>query len=439
MQTQCKRYYTVEYSKREAVAQQRVEQAVLGPAESDKALARPAMRHPLLVLGGAVVGLIVGNGPMLQFTFGVFLTSLTGAFGANRQTISTALFAGLVANGLTVPLFGRLVDRFGIARVTYPAVILAAAAIASLGLVKTSSTGFILLYAAAGLAWGGQTPLPYARAVVAAFGRRRGLALGIAMAGVGLGSAFVPILAERFIALSGWRQAYALLGLMTLALGIPAVWLIGSFRAGTAAQGVSFPGLSARASAATPAFWLMAGAFFLVTVVASGTTAHLVPLITDTGIARPVAARALGIAGLALIVGRVVGGWLLDRLFAPHVAVGFFLLLLGGVLILLGSASLPAAFAAAALIGLGLGGEVDLIAYLVSRYFGLRAFGQIYGWLFAIFMFGGGSGPLVMGTVYTHTGSYNAALWLFVGALLIACLLISRLGTYVFATDLAHQ
>jgi MFS family permease len=120
-------------------------------------------------------------------------------------------------------------------------------------------------------------------------------------------------------------------------------------------------------------------------------------------------------------------GFFLDRFFGPHVALAFVILPAIGVLTLLGSADLSLTTIGAVLVGLGMGAEVDLIGYLQSRYFGLRAFGQIYGYLFAAFTVGTGLGPFVMGAAYAATGSYRPALMVFVGLLACAAWLLLRL------------
>jgi MFS family permease len=120
---------------------------------------------------------------------------------------------------------------------------------------------------------------------------------------------------------------------------------------------------------------------------------------------------------------------LLDHLFAPHVAAVFFAgAALGIGLLWLGTT--PVAFAGAFLVGLGLGAEVDLIAYLISRYFALRDFGKVYSSAFAAFALAGALGPLLMGANFDRTGSYRSALVTFLAATLVAAVLMTRLGPY---------
>src|SRR4051812_44538537 len=114
------------------------------------------------VVLGAVLGLMVGNGPIMQFTFGVFLLPVAQALGTDRGTISLALLLGLFFTGLMTPVAGHLVDRYGVRKVAIPSIIVFAAGIAATGFFPTTVTAFIIIYALTGIAAAGQTPLPYA-------------------------------------------------------------------------------------------------------------------------------------------------------------------------------------------------------------------------------------------------------------------------------------
>jgi len=161
-----------------------------------------------------------------------------------------------------------------------------------------------------------------------------------------------------------------------------------------------------------------------------GCLMHLVPLLTDHGVSPQNAALAASLLGAALLLGRVGAGYLLDRFFASAVALCFFCGATLGFVLLWGGATGELVFAAAFLVGLGMGAEGDIIAYLVSRYFGLRAFGEIYGYAFAAFTLGGVVGPLLMGMGFDATGSYRLVLGVFVVTSLIAAGLMTRLGPY---------
>jgi predicted MFS family arabinose efflux permease len=152
--------------------------------------------------------------------------------------------------------------------------------------------------------------------------------------------------------------------------------------------------------------------------------------MSDRAVPARDAGFALSAAGIALIAGRLIAGFALDYLFAPYVAIIFFAPPLLGIAILLTTSSTIASVSATVLVEIGRGAEVDLIAYLQSRYLGVRSFGGIYGDFLALFMVGSGIGPSTMGKTFAHCGTYVAALLAFCGGLLGACLTMLSLGPY---------
>ena len=398
----------------------------------------PELKSRWWIVWASVVGLLVGNGPIMQFTFGTLLPPVTREFGWSRGTVSSAMVIGLWVTGLATPVVGRLVDRFGIRAVALPAIVLFSLATASVACVPASPAAFTALYALMGLGAAGQTPLIYAKAISSRFDDRRGLALGIAMAGVGLGAALVPQFAQALIKVVGWRGAYAGLGALTFVLAFPAVALFIGRPAEThevhsrKVPNIGAPGLTGPEALRTARFWLPAASFFVVAGTTGGVVSHLVPLLTDRGIAPQTATGMVGIAGVALIGGRLFAGFLLDRIHAPYVAAAFFLTPLAGIIVLLSTLRPEAAALGAVLVGIGLGAEVDLIAFLLSRYLGMRSFGEIYGYLFAIFVLGAGLGPFAMGVSFDRTGSYKLMLVCYAFALALAILPMLRLGVYAY-------
>jgi predicted MFS family arabinose efflux permease len=398
---------------------------------------RLGFTNPWWVVVGAVSGLCVCNGPVLGFTFGVFLKPIMADMGWQRSTASFALSFGGVCSALMVPVLGRMMDRWGIRRVALPGLVVYAILLSLVGRSPASLPVFILLFAAAEGASAVQTPLGYAKAIAAWFDRRRGLALGIAMSGVGLGGFVMPQLAQELIDRVGWRGAYPVLALLTLAVAFPvvALWIRepqpGEGERRAPVVKADLPGLTSRAAVGTHRFWLMGAAFFLVAIAINGTVGHVVPLLTDHGISAETAAAVMGIFGLATMTGRLLAGYLVDRIFAPLVATVFFLAPIVG-LVLLASATgvLPAI--GVILLGLGLGTEIDLIAFLVSRYFGQRAFGEIYGYCFMIFGLGSSCGRFLGGFVFDLAGSYDPGLIGAALALIAAVSLINLLGPYPY-------
>jgi predicted MFS family arabinose efflux permease len=277
--------------------------------------------------------------------------------------------------------------------------------------------------------------LPYAKAITAWFDRQRGLALGIAMSGVGIGAALVPQVADLLVKMLGWREAYVVLGILTWLVAFPLVlFFVKEPSHSSTQENVRMsPAIGDDIGVALrkKEFWLIAIAVLLVVTAINGTIAHLVALLTDRGMAHEVATRMLIAVGLSTILGRLVAGYLLDRVFAPYLAAVIFLVpLLGMLAIWTGAASPVFAILVATSLGFSLGAEVDVIGYLVGRYFGLRRYGQIYGYMFAVFTVGTGAGPYLMGLSFDVTHSYAAALGLFSAMLLVSSVMIAMLDPY---------
>jgi len=197
-------------------------------------------------------------------------------------------------------------------------------------------------------------------------------------------------------------------------------------------EGVELIGVTAGEALRSWIFWGLAIAFFLDVIAINGTLTHIVPLLTDRGIPRQVATAALSGTGFALIFGRILSGWCLDRLWGPYVAIAFFVLPMIGIAILISGAEGIAPFLGAIACGLGIGAEIDLMAFFTSRYFGLRDYAKLYGTMFGIFALGVGIGPAVSGASFDRFHSYTPAFVIFVIMLAVGCFIFLRLGPYPF-------
>ncbi len=386
-----------------------------------------AFRNPWWIVFGSVLGLIVGNVTILQFSTSVLMKPIMAEFGWTRTVPSAAVALGSLFAAIATPFVGRMIDRRGIKAVTLTAITLFALATAAMSVAPAIPFVFLGMFALLGLCSSGQAPLPYAKSIAAAFDHRRGLALGVAMTGVGLGAVLIPYLSQTFLEHFGWRGSFVALGITVFAIAFPAVALFLREPTGTPAGNgaisrAMLPGLEARDVIRTREFWILSFVFVCIPIVANGIIFHLVALLTDHGIAPERAVSVFAVIGPSLIVGRLLCGYLLDRFFAPRVAVAFIIMPAIGVLTLLASSDPKLIALGAVLVGLGLGAEVDLIGYLQSRYFGLRAFGQVYGYLFAIFTVGTGIGPFLMGATYDAAGSYRPVLIGFFVVLVAAAL-----------------
>ena len=396
------------------------------------------------VVGGTVVGLASGWSALF-FTFGTFIRPLEEAFGWQRAQISVGFSIVSLTAVVVSPLLGMLVDKYGARRVLLPSA-------AMLGLVIASGYGltaniwhFYLIWFGVAFLGAGTSPLTYSRLIVKWFDKRRGLALGIGLAGVGIGSAVLPQIVQNVTASYSWREAYLSLGAIVLIVSLPILYKLvrddpNEFglgpdgevlqQSGSRASQKTLPGFTAREATRHSAFWLMIGLFAMVGLITAAIIAHLIPLMIDRGASPAQAATAQSLLGISLIFGRVLAGYLMDRFFAPRVAVAFLLgPLVGLALLATGVAGVPV-FIASILVGLATGAEFDVMSYLTSRYFGLRSFGQLYGYFFSVFQLGAASGPILMGYVFDVSGEYVSALWILVGATALACLFAGLIGAY---------
>ena len=271
----------------------------------------------------------------------------------------------------------------------------------------------------------------YSRAVSTWFTAKRGTALAWVVAGVGVGSMVFPKLAQRVIDAQGWRSAYVVLGLIILALGVPLTALFVCERPVTKTDlRVTPSGSAVRTGLRSRAFWLLVAVLFLSSIAVNGAITHLSAILTDRGLSAGDAALALSVLGGASLLGRLITGPLLDRYFGPRIS---FLLLAGvsgGILLLSWTNSVMIGLLAAALIGLGLGGEADITPYLLTRYFGLGPFSTLYGFTWTAYAIAGAVGPVLMGKVFDLTGSYTSLLGILSAQTLFSGMLALLLPAY---------
>jgi len=399
-------------------------------------------RNRWWVVAGSVIGLMVSGGPVNIFTFGVFLRAVTEDLHIGRGAFASAMLATNWISAASGPFLGWLLDRYGARRVLLIGSVLFAIATAMQAYITSSLLVIYLLFACKSLMSSGLSPVSYAAAVSKWFDRRRGLALGVALAGVGLGTSIVPPIVATLIAHYGWRFAYVGLGLVVLVLGgLSALLFIREPDPQERVQErVAMPHL---ASGALPGydfvavlkggrFWALAFAFLLGVVALNGTLTQIVAMLTDRGVPLQIATRDLAVSGIAAIVGRITSGWCVDRYHGPYVAVGFFILPMIGTLCFASGAGEPWPIMGALLCGAALGGEIDLMGFFVSRYFGLKSYGKIFGTMFGIFAGSTGVGPFISGLSFDFWHSYVPAFALYEVALVVGCLVFLPLGPYPF-------
>ena len=373
-------------------------------------------------VAASTVGLTFSLGTLLLYTFGVFVRPLTDEFGWTRTQLAGALAASQYTFALAAPFWGGLIDRFGPRAVVLPSVVCMALLVGSLGLLG-SLQQYYLTFILASFCAGGATPIGYAAVLVRKFERRLGLALGLALMGVGLGATLLPPLSATLTADYGWRAAYVWLGVLTFVFTVPAALV--------ATRGVGRPTRAQRSADRLPVlplitsrpFVLICIIFLLLGTTSIGMLTSIVPLMIGHGFTPQAAAKLAGLTGLAAIAGRGGIGWVLDRVHPPLVVAAMALAACGAFLLAAYGSSPASGYAMALLLGGIVGAEVDFTAFFVRRYFSQAVFGRLYGVAFGVFLIGSGTGPVLASASFDYFGSYRPGELLFAAAALVVVLL----------------
>jgi len=398
------------------------------------------------VVFATMVGLATGIASINLFAIGIFQGPITAEFGWTQTEYALVTLVGTIVTVVSSLYIGKLFDRQGVRRWALLGIVLFAAALISLYWLTPNLLHFYLVFALIPLIGAGTSSVAYSRVVAAWFDRRRGQAFGAALAGIGIGGAVLSSVSQFLIDEVGWRGAYAGLGVLTLLVTLPLVfWKLRDSPAdvglgldgGPLQQQADIPaappvklGYTAAESRRSARFWTMFAAFVLLAFALGGVLIPLVPILRARGIDPAQAAALQGALGLALIVGRAFAGFLMDRFFAPYVAASILIFPIFGVTLLALDASTTTALIAAVCIGLAAGAELDVIAVLITRYFGNIAYAENYGWQYAAWTFGSGTAVIATNKVFDTLGTHTPALWLYVALFAISGVMIARLGRY---------
>lgn len=401
------------------------------------------------VVFAVMTGLATGIASINLFAIGIFQGPITQEFGWSQTEYSFVIMVGTIVTVVSSLYIGKLFDRDGVRRWAIVCIVLLALALMSLYWLTPNLWHFYAVFALVPLIGAGTSSVAYSRVVARWFDRRRGQAFGAALAGIGIGGAVLSSATQYLIGAVGWRGAYVGLGLLSLAFTLPLI--LWKLRDNPADVGLGPDGERADAASATtdavveppplvgysaaqtrrqPRFWQMLFAFLLLSFGIGGVMIPLFPILRAVGVPPEDAAAVLGALGLALIVGRAFAGFLMDRMFAPYVASAILIFPIIGVSLLATGAQGSLAVLAAVCIGLAAGAELDVIAVLITRYFGNLAYAENYGWQYAAWTLGSGSAVLVTNMVYDRFGTHTPALWMYVGFFVVSAVLVLRMGPY---------
>lgn len=378
----------------------------------------------------SLVALMFGPSTVAFLSFGLFIHPIETEFGWTRFQVSLATTIASFTLAAVSPIQGILVDRYGPRHViltSIPLFGLGVSALYFLPPVPWIYYGVWILLPILGM---GIFPMSYLRAASAWFERRLGLSIGIVNAGLGLGGTVIPFIVAFLIGHYGWRGAYLGLGLIVLVVTLPIAFLFVRDNPSakkrevlhTAGHSWTFS-----EAASTIPFRLLSLAFFLLGVVTTALTVHQVPLLIDAGISTARITAVLSVYGVFVILGRFFTGFVLDYLPAALI---LSVISFGGAtayLVYGMGVNNVVVFPCAALLGMVLGAEFDVLGYMLKRYFGIASFGKIYGAIFAIFQLGAGFGTAALPYSRQIFGGYGPGLIAFSATALVVSALMIRL------------
>ena len=404
---------------------------MVGPTEREL-----AQRWPLIM--ATCMGIISSSFVLPYYSIGALLTPVTEEFGWSRAQFQAAILFSSGLGALTSPLIGWLNDKYGPRRVALPSMIGLSLGLLTASQIQGDLWMLFLAYGMMALLGAGTIPVTWTRAIATSFFKRRGLALGLALTGTGICASVAPHYTVWLTDQFGWRGAYVGLALVPLFLAWPMLYFLfrpldahsQSDEQGPETTAALERGLTLGEAVRGYRFWVLLLSILFAYQGFSGIGPNLLPSLTDDGFSREQAASVQSVFGLSIIVGRVVVGYLVDRLWAPGVAAFCLAIPAAGAAMLHGSQTFETAALAAFLIGFAAGAELDLMAFLAARYFGLAHYAKIYSILYATLAVCSGTAPMIFASVYDSTGSYDLGYSVAAALFLVSVVLILLLGRY---------
>ncbi|MCB2072183.1 MAG: MFS transporter [Novosphingobium sp.] len=391
----------------------------------------------LLVLSG-MIGISIGTIP--SATLGLFMEPLNQEFGWSRTQISAGLTVFAIVSLPLTPFAGMLVDRFGPRRVAVPGVAISAAVFAMFAFLTGSTLQWLFIWFLYTLASLLTRSLVWNSAISGAFSTSRGLAIAVLLCGTAMAMSLSPIVARWLIDSFGWRIGY--LGLGFGWGGVAFFLSLLFFRdrrhmkqpssSASAPVEMSRPGgLTLKEALRSLTMNRIALAIFIQSIMGVSIMVHLVPLLMDRGITSVEAVGIAALLGFASIAGKLLTGFLVDRMAGSLLPVTVFSMPgLAYLIFLTADTSIPVLSVAVIFLGYASGASLQMATYLTTRYAGLRSFGTIFGVISSLMALSAGIGPILAGAVYDITGHYTYLLMTGVPAAVVAGLCVLGLGPY---------
>lgn len=363
----------------------------------------------------------------------LFVEPLQQQFGWSRGDIAFVHSFGLIT-AFVAPVIGRMTDRHGVRPILSAGLVFTAIGYGLLAMMGGSTGYYYAAYFLFSLFGMATTGITVTRLLSGAFHLTRGTALAIARSGLAVAGALMPMLLFPIITRFGTAGGYLLLGTLILSVALPLIWFWVPTRIADVAAGRIDAVERAdpwRFLLAKPKVRILIAASVLNYVPVVALLSQMKPLAMEKGLDAVTAVGAVSIMGVAAAAGALLSGVLVDRFWAPAIAFVLNMAPAIGCLVLLQSSVPPALFyGAVLLIGLGQGAEIDIVAFMIARYFGLRSYATIYSLSTLGIALGVALGASMIGAAYDHFGNYDVALMTASGSFLLAALFYLAMGRY---------
>ncbi|MGE6661604.1 MFS transporter [Pseudomonas sp. NPDC077408] len=417
-------------------------------SKSEVAIDTLEFRQSWKILILAVAGVAISINAALLYGFGTLVVPLGDAFGWSKSELQasiTFLFGGAV---ISLQLVGWFNLRYGMKRVTVVSLLLLSLGYLATTLLNGSIWSLYFAFAVLPILGMGALAVTWTQLLSLWYDRNRGLALAIGLSGTGITAATIPPLMAWGIGQWDWRAAFVILALLNLLVLLPLILLwfkvpgAAGIQSDRAADLQKLPGMSFREGMASRKFWTCNLALGLVISSIVGMVTSTVPMLQSRGLSASDANLIFSGFGFSLIFGRMLIGYLLDRVWPPAIsAISLALPAIGCAIYLSGTGEFSSLLLAAVLVGFGAGAEFDIAAFLIARYFGLREYGRLFGVHQGLNTVASALAPLLFAYMLSTTGNYNAMLFYSAACCVVGPLLLLTLGrTPRFAASpmLAH-
>ncbi len=390
-------------------------------------------------LFAATIGTMCGIFTLTNYSQGFFVGPVTSEFGWAPSQFFLSYTVLMCLGLLTGPLVGSFAEKVGLRRVGVIGLVGHSLAYVFLSFNTGSLTLWYLSWALLAIMGAGSLPIVWTSVLNVWFQKHRGKAIGITMAGTGLGAFLLPPIVEFLISNHGWRTAYRGIGIGALIISVPIVLALFKEKAEATPSDAGQEktnkaanwGMTRAQAMRTGRFWILGAVLFITVVVVAGLLSNFPRIMTEQGFERSSIAQIAAVMGLTVVIGRVLVGVLVDRFWAPGVAACFFILPTLALLMLVNAElTFATGLIVGVMIGLAAGAELDLLAFLTSKYFGAAHYPAIFGAIIAFFTVGAGIAPPLFGAVAQAYQGYTVMLSISVALLIISILLFLALGKY---------